>query len=208
MDSVGHLCAGILGAVQSFGRHAPRVRRARYFLLVFLAALLRTWATAYLGHDVVTDRALHGERIVASGPYRYLRNPLYVGVWLHAVGLSILMPPDGALFAVVAVAILIAFLVHAEEHNLAAERGEGYAAYKKAVPRFLPAFLPRVAAGSEQPHWKHGFLAEFYMWGVVVTYLAFASRYNVTILEQGVLISLGISVIARGIMKSPVPENS
>ncbi len=175
-------------------------------LLVVSAALLRTWAAAYLGHDVVVDHALHGERIVASGPYRYVRNPLYVGLWLHALGLSILMPRIGALCTVVAVTILIVFLVHAEEHTLTAERGEGYAAYKKAVPRFFPALAPRVPAGAERPRWKQGFLGEIYMWGVVVTYLAFAGRYNVTILEQGVLISLGISVILRAFLRAPVQD--
>lgn len=175
-------------------------------LLVLLAALLRTWATAYLGHTVVSNHMPHGEQVVSSGPYRYVRNPLYVGLWLHTVGLSILMPPSGALFVIVAVAILIAFLVHAEEQHLAVEQGEGYAVYRKAVPSFIPALVPRVSAGAEQPRWKQAFLSEIYMWGVVVTYLAFASRYNVTILDQGVLISAGVSVIARGIMKTPMPK--
>ncbi len=73
-------------------------------LLALLAALLRTWGTAYLGRSVVRDSSLHAERVVADGPYRYLRNPLYAGTWLHTLALSILMPPGGALFAVVAVA--------------------------------------------------------------------------------------------------------
>jgi protein-S-isoprenylcysteine O-methyltransferase Ste14 len=47
-------------------------------LLVFLAALLRTWATAYLRTEVVHDMSQHSEALVADGPYRYMRNPLYL----------------------------------------------------------------------------------------------------------------------------------
>jgi protein-S-isoprenylcysteine O-methyltransferase Ste14 len=174
-------------------------------LLALLAALLRTWASAYLGPGVVRDRNLHGERVVADGPYRYVRNPLYVGLWLHTLALAILMPPGGAIFAVVAVGILIVALVHAEEHHLSAGHplsgGEAYAAYMRRVPRFLPALQPRVPPGGERAHWGSGFLGEIYMWGAVLTYAAFASRYNATILEQGILISLGISVVVQGILR-------
>ena len=76
-------------------------------LALLLAALVRTWASAYLGFYVVYDRDLHSERVVADGPYRYVRNPLYIGTWLLTAGISILMPPGGALFALVAVTLLI-----------------------------------------------------------------------------------------------------
>ena len=46
--------------------------------LVFVAALLRTWATAYLRTEIVHDAPQHAEALVADGPYRYVRNPLYL----------------------------------------------------------------------------------------------------------------------------------
>ena len=48
-------------------------------LLVFLAAALRTWAAAHLQSNTVQDPAMHLDSIVADGPYRHLRNPLYLG---------------------------------------------------------------------------------------------------------------------------------
>lgn len=173
-------------------------------VLAVISASLRTWATAYLGTSVMRDSELHGERIVADGPYRYVRNPLYVGLWLHTLALAILMPPGGAIFAVVAISVLIAAIVHAEERHLTAERGAAYAEYRRRVRRFLCAIRPRVPAGDGQANWGNGFLAEIYMWGAVVTYVAFASRYNVTILEQGILISLGISIVLRGALRPRV----
>ena len=174
---------------------------AAAILLAVLAALLRTWGTAYLGRGVVRDSTLHAERVVADGPYRYVRNPLYLGLWLHTLALSILMPPGGALFAVVAIALVIVVLVHAEEQRLAAEGGAAYAAYRRRVPRFFFALTPHAAASAVQPNWGQGFLSEIFYWGVCVTYIAFASRYNVTVLEQGVLISLGISIMVRGMLR-------
>jgi protein-S-isoprenylcysteine O-methyltransferase Ste14 len=175
---------------------------------LLLAASVRTWATSYLGTDVVYDRDLHSERVVADGPYRYVRNPLYLGTWLLTAALSILMPPGGALFALVAVTLLIVSWVTAEERNLTIERGEGYIAYLKKVPRFFPAIMPRIPAGTARPHWLQGFLGEIHLWGMAITYLIFAHRYNVTILEQGVLISVGVTFLIRAIWRPKIPENS
>src|SRR5258708_33686463 len=36
-------------------------------------ALLRTWGTAYLSPSVAQDSAMHGEGVVAAGPYRHGR---------------------------------------------------------------------------------------------------------------------------------------
>ena len=177
-------------------------------LALLLAALVRTWAAAYLGSDVVQDKDLRSERVVADGPYRYVRNPLYLGTWLLTAALSILLPPGGALFALVTVTLLILAWVLAEERKLTIERGDVYTAYLKKVPRFFPAILPRIPAGVAQPHWLQGFLGEIHLWGMTITYLIFAHRYNVTILEQGVLISVGITFLVRAIWRPAIPASS
>jgi protein-S-isoprenylcysteine O-methyltransferase Ste14 len=72
--------------------------RAFFIFAAFLAAcaaLVRTWASAYLHSSVVYDSTLHPDRLVADGPYRHLRNPLYLGTVLlnHAFfGLRPVMP--------------------------------------------------------------------------------------------------------------------
>src|ERR1035437_1186982 len=177
-------------------------------LALLLAALVRTWAAAYLGSDVVQDKDLRSERVVADGPYRYVRNPLYLGTWLLTAALSILLPPGGALCALVTVTLLILAWVLAEERKLTIEQGDVYTAYLKKVPRFFPAILPRIPAGVAQPHWLQGFLGEIHLWGMTITYLIFAHRYNVTILEQGVLISVGITFLVRAIWRPAIPASS
>ena len=177
---------------------------AAAILLALLAALLRTWGAGYLGPGVVRDSALHGERVVADGPYRYLRNPLYAGTWLHVLALSILMPPGGALFAVAALAVRNAVIVRAEERHLRAMAGAAYTAYAARVPRFFCSLAPRVPAGGARPHWRDALLSELYYWGVCVTYILFAGRYDATILEQGILVSLGVAIVVSGVMRPRV----
>ena len=57
-------------------------------LLVGVAALIRTWASAYLQSERVHDSNLRTEGVVADGPYRHVRNPLYLGNFLLALGMG------------------------------------------------------------------------------------------------------------------------
>ncbi len=177
-------------------------------LLALAAAVLRTWAAAYLGSGVVKDAALHGEQIVADGPYRYLRNPLYLGTELHVLALTILMPPGGAVFALVAISLRFAVLIHAEEQYLTAEKGEAYRAYQHQVPSIFPRLFPRDPAGGQSPHWGQAVLGEIYMWGVALTYAALGYRYNAMLLTQGVLICFGVSLVVRAFLGKSVVETS
>ncbi len=120
-------------------------------LCAFAAAGLRTWASAYLGPFVVQDHAMHGKAIVAAGPYRYLRNPLYLGTLIHTFALALLMPPSGAIFSIVAIVLFELRLVAGEESFLATKLGEPYIAYCAKVPRLIPAISPRVPASTLQP---------------------------------------------------------
>lgn len=45
--------------------------------LVIVAALVRTWASSYLCAGVVYAAQVKAESLVADGPYRQVRNPLY-----------------------------------------------------------------------------------------------------------------------------------
>jgi protein-S-isoprenylcysteine O-methyltransferase Ste14 len=162
-----------------------------------IGAFLRTWGTAYLSPSIVQDAAMHGEGIIAAGPYRYVRNPLYLGNFIHTFALALLMPPSGAIFCILAISIFQLRLIAAEESFLTAKLGEPYAAYCAQVPRLLPAFTARVPASTLQPKWPTAFLGEIYMWGVVVSFAILGWRYNSILIIKGVLISLGISLIVR-----------
>src|SRR5260370_32680471 len=116
-----------------------------------LGALLRTWRTAYLSPSVVQDGAMHGEGIIAAGPFRYVRNPLYLGNVIHTLALALLMPPSGAIFCILAISIFQLRLIAAEESFLTAKLGEPYLAYRAKVPRLIPALTPRAPASTVRP---------------------------------------------------------
>jgi protein-S-isoprenylcysteine O-methyltransferase Ste14 len=162
-----------------------------------LGALLRVWGTAYLGSAVMLGSELQGDQLVAAGPYRFVRNPLYLGSWLLALGVSILMPPSGAVFFLLAFTLFAMFLVSAEESFLSAIRGEVYAQYRRRVPRLLPRIGGPAAASPTRPHWLQAIFAETYPVGFTLCFAIFAWRYNAHILIQCLLICYGLSLVAR-----------
>ena len=163
-------------------------------------ASLRTWGSAYLSPSIVQAGAMHGDGVVASGPYRHLRNPLYLGTFFHTFALALLMPPSGAIFCILAIAFIQLRLIHAEESFLTAKLGEPYLAYCARVPRLFPSLTARVPASLTKPTWIKAFFAEIYMWGVVVSFAALGWRYNSVLIIKGVLISLGVSLIIRAFL--------
>jgi protein-S-isoprenylcysteine O-methyltransferase Ste14 len=185
-------------------------------LCAFVGAWLRTWGSAYLGIDVMRDRKMRADEVVdhpsqqagrgprlADGPYRYVRNPLYLGMWFNALALALLMPVSGAIFMLVlAVAITIHTILR-EETFLRTQLGDTYIAYCAKVPRLLPALRPRIASSGAKssgakPRWPQAALAEIFMWGVLVSFLVLGWRYDAHLLIQCVLVWLGVSLVGRG----------
>jgi hypothetical protein len=169
-------------------------------LLALGAALLRTWGSAYLGISVVHSGGLHGDEVVAAGPYRCVRNPLYIGTFLHTLALALLMPPSGAVFCIVAIGLVQLRLIGAEESFLSGRLGDAYTAYCARVPRLVPALRPRLAGSAVRPSWFSAILGEIYMWGVVASFAVAGWRYNAQLVLQGVLISLGVSLVVRAFL--------
>jgi protein-S-isoprenylcysteine O-methyltransferase Ste14 len=176
------------------------------FALVCLVggAALRIWGTAYLGHGVMRDSALHGEGLVAAGPYRHLRNPLYLGAWLLALGTSIVMPLDGALFFLPAFSIFVLLLITTEERFLSAKLGNPYQQYRRLVPRLFPRFVVGAAPAAASPHWLQAVLAETYPIAFALSFAVLAWRYNARLLIQCLLICYGVSLVVRAMIKRPV----
>src|SRR3954470_23657453 len=68
-------------------------------LLAAIAVVLRISGTAWLGPGTVNSTNMVAGTVMADGPYRFLRNPLYIGVWSMVAAMAFLMPTTGALFA-------------------------------------------------------------------------------------------------------------
>jgi protein-S-isoprenylcysteine O-methyltransferase Ste14 len=78
-------------------------------------------------------------RFVASGPYRFVRNPMYLGALLVLSGFG-LFARSPSVLGLAALAALFAhlFVLFVEEPGLEARFGEGYRDYKVQVNRWIP----------------------------------------------------------------------
>ncbi len=146
----------------------------------FLAAgaWLRTWGTAYLQNEVVRDRRVRAERLIADGPYRFVRNPLYLGNILLAAGLAPMAPPAGSVVLVAGMTLFVLRLIGREEAFLQERQGNAYREYLERVPRLWPALKPRVPDGVARPRWGQAWAAEMWMWVFAAAAGAFAATLN------------------------------
>lgn len=83
------------------------------------------------------------ERMIVAGPYRYVRNPMLIGVilFLFAEAAFFASWALAAWAVLFTVANMIYFPLY-EEPQLAARYGQAYADYKANVPRWLPRLSP------------------------------------------------------------------
>ena len=150
-------------------------------LLAILAAALRTWAAAYLRSAIVHDHALHSEGLVADGPFRWMRNPLYDGGILLAAGTGLLASRLGWFVLTFGLLFFYYRLVLREEAALSQSQGESFRAYCAAVPRFFPAWRPRVKASGAPPLWRQAFAGEIFMWGFAASVVVFAITLQIKV---------------------------
>ena len=109
--------------------------------LALLGALLCVWCiSTFVARGKGTPAPFDPPReLVAAGPYRYVRNPMYIGGFgvLLGAGLAFRSP------AILGVAALFLLLVHLlvllyEEPSLGSRFGAPYLQYKSSVHRWLP----------------------------------------------------------------------
>jgi hypothetical protein len=168
-------------------------------VVALLAALLRTWATAYMKREVVHDPGVIDTRLVADGPYRYVRNPLYLGTLMLGLGIAPEASRTGAVVLLVLLQIFHLRLVRREERALLATQGAAYRAYLERVPRFLPAWRPRVPAGGMTPRWRQAIVGESFMWGFALPAALYAATGSRTLLLSGSLaMVLLLALMRRG----------
>jgi protein-S-isoprenylcysteine O-methyltransferase Ste14 len=108
--------------------------------IVFVAGLaLLIWAASTFrqaGTEVQTSQPT--TRIVAKGPYRYSRNPIYIGMFLGLVGLAIAFNSLWLIVLLVPFYLVIRYgVVAREEAYLERKFGDIYGAYKARVRRWL-----------------------------------------------------------------------
>jgi protein-S-isoprenylcysteine O-methyltransferase Ste14 len=168
-----------------------------------IAAVFRVWGTAWLGHGTVNSFEMRGDAVMASGPYRYVRNPLYIGTWCLVAAIAFVMPVSGALVCMVLLSVFLLRLILGEEAFLAARIGAPYLAYRRAVPRLFPRVRTHLAQGAQTPRWGRAILAEINPIGVFLITAVLSWRYDKALMLRAILISFGISLVVRALMPGP-----
>jgi protein-S-isoprenylcysteine O-methyltransferase Ste14 len=172
-------------------------------LAAALAVVLRVWGTAYLGAGVVQHGEMKAGAVLADGPYRLMRNPLYLGTWFMVVAMAFLMPVSGAMFATVLVGAFLMRLILGEEAFLSGQLGEPYQAYLKAVPRLVPRLRHGLEPAGAEPHWLHAVAAEINPIGVFLILAVLSWRYDNWLMVRAILVSFGVSLVVRAFMPRP-----
>ena len=92
-------------------------------------------------------------KFIVVGPYRYVRNPMLIGVNLFLVAESLLLQSIPLFLWMIAFVILnTTYFVLSEEPQLEKRFGRAYGDYKRHVPRWIPRVSPyRGDNGEEAP---------------------------------------------------------
>jgi protein-S-isoprenylcysteine O-methyltransferase Ste14 len=123
---------------------------------------LRLWSVHHIG-VVSRTRSDRLGPLIASGPFAYIRNPLYlgnIGLWL---GFTL---STGLVWLAPIVLVLLAAEYHAiirwEEKLLVTRMGDNYRTYLARVPRWFPRFgqVPRSGRPASAGVWRDTLYSE------------------------------------------------
>lgn len=143
---------------------------------------LRCWAVGYSG---VTTRAdeITAPALTTAGPYAHVRNPLYLGNFLTALGFSIAFTGKQSVAGravltgagLAAMLAVYAAIVPLEEAYLQKTFGAAFDEYAAAVPRIIPRIRP---AGSQHGRYDPSVILKaetrtFVTFGAMLAALAF-----------------------------------
>jgi protein-S-isoprenylcysteine O-methyltransferase Ste14 len=172
------------------------------FAVLFAASgvVFRVSGTAWLGPTTVNSINMIAGKVMASGPYRFVRNPLYIGLWCMVIAMAFLMPATGALFSLVLITVFMIRLTLGEEAFLTTQLGQPYLTYLQAVPRFIPRVRGAPASSPAKPHWLRASLAELTPVGVLVGIIVFSRNYDLALAGRIILIFFGASLVSRAFL--------
>jgi len=132
--------------------------------LAFAGEALRCWAVGYSGSTTRGDQVT-ASKLATSGPYAYVRNPLYLGNFVTALGFTVAFTGKNTLLqrlvlgagALGTMAAVYATIVPHEERYLRERFGDEFDRYCERVPRIIPQLEPAV---NEKDAWDGSVIAE------------------------------------------------
>jgi protein-S-isoprenylcysteine O-methyltransferase Ste14 len=111
-------------------------------LVIFTTILITALYLLMSGHAVIS----HGhcpDHIVSIGAFRYVRHPLYLGIILFYLGLSVSTASLFSFAFLVMIVIFYNYIAGYEEKLLGIRFGEDYRRYKQKTGKWLPRITRR-----------------------------------------------------------------
>jgi protein-S-isoprenylcysteine O-methyltransferase Ste14 len=121
-------------------------------LFVLIGECIRLWGVSIVGSETRTTGTVGGTYLITTGPFGYVRNPLYLGNLLLYFGIGVM---SNALFPWLVVTAIILFFVQyylivtLEEEYLEKTFRSAFEEYSRQVRRFLPGFRKYSAPGNQ-----------------------------------------------------------
>jgi len=110
--------------------------------LVVVGLAFATWARVYLGRNWSASVTLKRDHeLVRSGPYRWVRNPIYTGILVALAGSALARGQWSGVLAVVIAFGSFWYKARLEERVMHAAFGESYDAYRREVKSLIPFVL-------------------------------------------------------------------
>ena len=109
--------------------------------LLLTGETIRIWSVSYAGGETRT-RNVGAKKLCSSGPYAFVRNPLYVGNMFMYVGIVFIAGAANILLMVATTLVFFtvqySLIIALEEEKLEELFGRKYQIYKKNVPAVFP----------------------------------------------------------------------
>lgn len=130
-------------------------------LFIVTGEFLRIWAVGYAGASTRARTLGAARDLVTTGPYSYVRNPLYLGNFLLSFGVCLI----ANVYWLIAVLIVGYFsqylpIIALEETYLSESCGQIYQDYRERVPRFVPQFRPYLNPSVHDFSWARAIKSE------------------------------------------------
>jgi protein-S-isoprenylcysteine O-methyltransferase Ste14 len=111
----------------------------------FLGLFIRAWASGHLRKE---------KRLAISGPYRYSRNPLYLGNFFLGTGI-VVGSRSWWVFGLFAAYFIFFYplIIRKEREKMKTLFPDQYEEYRRRVPPFFPSFLRRHQPSQEKFSW-------------------------------------------------------
>lgn len=129
--------------------------------LIIAGQLIRFWAAGYI--PKYRTEVIGAPELVTSGPYAYIRNPLYAGNFLLGFGWALMAGFAWCIFFTIAFVCLYSLvIIPAEERFLESKFQEQYIEYKRQTNALLPNLLSNKKGSDKQFSFNTAFAAEKY----------------------------------------------